>query len=242
MLCKCNKNNCRKHDISSIPTSDTAPTVAPADEDTAPVAVVALPAGMIAGALPSTPATVANASSLPPPHSNLTAILDTDCLATKTATRTTKTRDAKFLLTNRARALLRKPSLKPPPEEKPADSCSNRDRRENKSNKRMAQESEDKTVAKREKERSEREREREPGRERRKEEAAKKKTETTEDDEHNQCKGKTQDRPVHRRSKTVRRWFGTVRKPVDIQWLQMICTKERGAPFWGSGSNRPGTF
>jgi len=161
MLCKCNKNNCRKHDISSIPTSVTAPTVAPADEDTAPVAVVALPAGMIAGALPSTPATVANASSLPPPHSNLTAILDTDCLATKTATRTTKTRDAKFLLTNRARALLRKPSLKPPPEEKPADSCSNRDRRENKSNKRMAQESEDKTVAKREKERSEKERERE---------------------------------------------------------------------------------
>jgi hypothetical protein len=152
MLCKCNKNNCRKHDISSIPTSDTAATVAPADEDTAPVAVVALPAGMIAGALPSIPATVANASSLPPPppHLNLTAILDTDCLATKTATRATNTHDAKFLLTNRARALLRKPSLKPPPEEKPADSCSNRDRRENRSNKRMAQESEDTTVAKRE--------------------------------------------------------------------------------------------
>jgi hypothetical protein len=67
MLCKCNKNNCRKHDISSIPTSDTAATVAPADEDTAPVAVVTLPAGMIAGALTSIPATVANASSLPPP-------------------------------------------------------------------------------------------------------------------------------------------------------------------------------
>jgi hypothetical protein len=189
MLCKCSKNNCRKHDISSIPTSDTAATVAPADEDTAPVAVVALPAGMIAGALTSIPATVANASSLPPPpppppHSNLTAILDTDCPATKTATRPTKTSDAKFLLTNRARALLRKPSLKPPPEEKPADSCSNRDRRENRSNKRMAQESEDKTVAKREKERSEREG-REPGRERRKEEAAKKKTEVTEDDEDN---------------------------------------------------------
>jgi hypothetical protein len=158
MLRKCNKNNCRKHDISSIPTSDTAATVAPADEDTSPVAVVALPAGMIAGALTSIPATVANASSLPPPppppppppHSNLTAILDTDCPATKTATRTTKTRDAKFLLTNGARALLRKPSLKPPPKEKPADSCSNRDRRENRSNKRMAQESEDKTVANRE--------------------------------------------------------------------------------------------
>jgi hypothetical protein len=168
MLCKCSKNNCRKHDISSIPTSDTAATVAPADEDTAPVAVVALPAGMIAGALTSIPATVANASSLPPPpppppHSNLTAILDTDCPATKTATRPTKTSDAKFLLTNRARALLRKPSLKPPPEEKPADSCSNRDRRENRSNKRMAQESEDKTVAKREKERSEREREENQG-------------------------------------------------------------------------------
>jgi hypothetical protein len=167
MLCKCSKNNCRKHDISSIPTSDTAATVAPADEDTAPVAVVALPAGMIAGALTSIPATVANASSLPPPppppHSNLTAILDTDCPATKTATRPTKTSDAKFLLTNRARALLRKPSLKPPPEEKPADSCSNRDRRENRSNKRMAQESEDKTVAKREKDRSEREREENQG-------------------------------------------------------------------------------
>jgi hypothetical protein len=165
MLCKCSKNNCRKHDISSIPTSDTAATVAPADEDTAPVAVVALPAGMIAGALTSIPATVANASSLPPPppHSNLTAILDTDCPATKTATRPTKTSDAKFLLTNRARALLRKPSLKPPPEKKPADSCSNRDRRENRSNKRMAQESEDKTVAKREKERSEREREENQG-------------------------------------------------------------------------------
>jgi len=165
MLCKCSKNNCRKHDISSIPTSDTAATVAPADEDTAPVAVVALPAGMIAGALTSIPATVANASSLPPPppHSNLTAILDTDCPATKTATRPTKTSDAKFLLTNRARALLRKPSLKPPPEKKPADSCSNRDRKENRSNKRMAQESEDKTVAKREKERSEREREENQG-------------------------------------------------------------------------------
>jgi hypothetical protein len=105
----------------------------------------------------------------------------------------------------------------------------------------MAQESEDKTVAKKEKERSEREREREPGRERRKEEAAKKKTETTEDDE-DQCKGKTQNRSLHRRSKTVRRWFGTVRKPVDIEWHQMICTNERGAPFWGSGSNRPGAF
>jgi hypothetical protein len=109
----------------------------------------------------------------------------------------------------------------------------------------MAQDSEDKTVAKREKERSERERERErrePGRERRKEEAAKKKTETTEDDEDNQCKGKTQDRSLHRRSKTVRRWFGTVRNPVDIEWHQMISTNERGAPFWGSGSNRPGAF
>jgi hypothetical protein len=56
-LCNCNKNNCRKQESSSIPTSDTTAAVtvdAPStDEDTA--AVTAAPPGMIAGALATTP-------------------------------------------------------------------------------------------------------------------------------------------------------------------------------------------
>jgi hypothetical protein len=59
-LCNCNKNNCRKHESSSIPTSDTTAAVtvdAPStDEDTA--AVTAAPPGMIAGALATTPVAI----------------------------------------------------------------------------------------------------------------------------------------------------------------------------------------